>query len=188
MKTIWSGRERVLSVRPERVNDVRAAIYCRISQDREGAGLGVDRQRQDCVKLCEDRGWEVIAVYEDNDLSAYSGKRRPGYETLLGTVRAHSVDVVVVWHTDRLHRSPRELEEWIVAVETAGVMTATVKAGELDLATSSGRLVARMFGAVARHESEQKGERIAGPRPAAGSRTRVAQRGTRARVEVGTVH
>jgi site-specific DNA recombinase len=40
------------------------------------------------------------------------------------------------------------------------VDTVTVQAGELDLATASGRMVARMLGAAARHESEQKGERV----------------------------
>jgi DNA invertase Pin-like site-specific DNA recombinase len=30
----------------------RAAIYCRISQDRGGAGLGVARQEEDCRALC----------------------------------------------------------------------------------------------------------------------------------------
>jgi site-specific DNA recombinase len=40
------------------------------------------------------------------------------------------------------------------------VDTVTVQAGELDLATTSGRMVARMLGAAARHESEQKGERV----------------------------
>jgi DNA invertase Pin-like site-specific DNA recombinase len=55
---------------------IRAAIYCRISQDRAGAGLGVTRQ-EDCGAPCERRGWVVVEVYADNDVSAYSGKPRP---------------------------------------------------------------------------------------------------------------
>ncbi len=31
----------------------RAAIYCRISDDREGLGLGVKRQEEDCLALAE---------------------------------------------------------------------------------------------------------------------------------------
>lgn len=138
----------------------RAAIYCRISRDREGAGLGVDRQREDCQRLAADRGWTVLANYEDNDLSAYSGRARPGYTALLDSVRAGGVDFVLAWHTDRLHRSPRELEEWISACEVHGVGVLTVRAGHLDLQSASGRMVARMLGAAARHESEQKSERI----------------------------
>jgi site-specific DNA recombinase len=57
----------------------RAAIYCRISQDRAGAGLGVERQREDCAALADRLGWNVVETFTDNDLSAYSGKPRAGY-------------------------------------------------------------------------------------------------------------
>lgn len=68
--------------------------------------------------------------------------------------------VVVAWHTDRLHRAPRELEEYVTLCEKRGVITHTVKAGELDLSTPSGRAVARTVGAWARFESEHKSDRI----------------------------
>lgn len=138
----------------------RVAIYCRISQDRVGAGLGVERQRQDCERLVAERGWTTTAVYSDNDVSAYSGRPRPAYKQLLADIAARNVDVVVAWHTDRLHRSPLELEDYITACERSDVATITVRSGELDLATAAGRMVARMLGAAARHESEQKSERI----------------------------
>lgn len=77
--------------------------------------------------------------------------------------------MVVAWHTDRLHRSPRELEGWIEACEARGVATVTVRAGELDLASASGRMIARMLGAAARHESEQKSERMRRARAQAAS-------------------
>lgn len=137
----------------------RAAIYCRISRDRIGAGLGVQRQEQDCRALASQHGWAVSAVHADNDLSAYSGKPRPGYRQLLADIEAGAVDVVVTWHTDRLHRSPVELEEYITASERRSVATHTVKAGPVDLATPSGRLVARQLGAVARYEVEHQIER-----------------------------
>ncbi|MHB1491319.1 MAG: recombinase family protein, partial [Cellulomonas sp.] len=66
---------------------------------------------------------------------------------------------VVIWHTDRLHRSPRELEEYVDLCERRGITTQTVKAGELDLATPSGRAVARTLGAWSRFEVEHKSER-----------------------------
>jgi site-specific DNA recombinase len=69
------------------------------------------------------------------------------------------VNAVLVWHTDRLHRSPRELEAYVDLCEEHKVVTHTVKAGELDLATPSGRAVARTLGAWARFEVEHKSER-----------------------------
>lgn len=139
---------------------IQAAIYVRISDDAELTRLGVQRQEADARALVERRGWEVAGVYEDNDLSAYSGRQRPAYRRLLDDIRGGAVQAVVAWHPDRLHRAPRELEEFIDAVETSGCRVETVQAGELDLATPSGRAVARTLGAWARFESEHKSDRL----------------------------
>ncbi|MFC9680023.1 recombinase family protein [Streptomyces sp. NPDC056948] len=137
----------------------RALIYCRISRDREGAGLGVERQREDCEALAKQLGVEIVEVYTDNDLSAYSGKPRPGYQQLLADLRAGRADTVLAWHTDRLHRSPAELEEYIDVCEPRHVQTRTVKAGHLDLSTATGRMIARQLGVQARYEVERMVER-----------------------------
>lgn len=139
---------------------LRAATYCRISDDRGGQGLGVERQRQDCDALVTSRGWESVAAFTDNDVSAYSGKPRPGYARLLEAVRAGRVDVIVAWHPDRLHRSPRELEDFIEALEAHVVHVETVQSGRWDLSTASGRLNARVIGAVSRGESEHRSARV----------------------------
>ncbi|WP_333746169.1 recombinase family protein [Streptomyces sp. IBSBF 2950] len=139
----------------------RAAIYCRISQDRTGAGLGIERQREDCEALAARNGWDVVEVYVDNDISAYSGKKRPGYRRMLTDLDDGTATVVIVWHTDRLTRSIVELEEYIDLSERRGIATHTVQAGTVDLATPSGRMTARILGAVARQESEHKGHRVA---------------------------
>ncbi|MCY0943576.1 recombinase family protein [Streptomyces antarcticus] len=147
--------------RPTADQRIRAVIYVRISQDRTGAHLGVDRQLEDCKALAENRGWDVVETYVDNDISAYSGKKRPDYRRMLDDLEQGTATVVVAWHTDRLHRSPTELEEYIDLSQRRGVDTHTVQAGDLDLSTSSGRMTARIHGAVARHESEHKAERVA---------------------------
>jgi site-specific DNA recombinase len=49
---------------------MRVGIYCRISEDREGAGLGVEPQRKGCQIMAEARGWQVLRVYDDNDCIA----------------------------------------------------------------------------------------------------------------------
>jgi site-specific DNA recombinase len=96
---------------------VRASIYCRISKDRVGAGLGVATQEADCRELASKLGWDVVTVHTDNDISAHSGRRRPGYEALLDQIRAGDINAVIAWHTDRLHRSPVELEAYVTACE-----------------------------------------------------------------------
>lgn len=139
---------------------MRASIYARISKDREGAGLKVATQESDCRELAGSLGAEVVSVHTDNDLSAYSGKPRPGYRTMLAEIAGGRVDVVLAWHTDRLHRSPTELEEYISACEPHGVSTHTVRAGPIDLSTPSGKLVARQLGSVASYEVEHSMDRM----------------------------
>lgn len=155
-----------------------AGIYVRISQDREGAGLGVARQEEDTRALCERRGWTVAGVYCDNDVSAYSGKPRPEWQRLLADVRAGAIDAVACWHVDRLTRSPVELEQVIDLADRHGLALATVS-GEVDLATPTGRMVARILGATARQEAEHKSARQKRQRLQAARAGKVAGGGTR---------
>lgn len=138
---------------------VLAAVYVRISSDKAGEGLGVARQEQECRALCKRNGWTVAQVLVENDTSAYRGKR-PVYAQLLDGVRSGAYQAIVCWHPDRLHRSPRELEDFIDLIETTGVDVATVTAGAWDLTTASGRAMARTLGTWARYESEHKAERL----------------------------
>jgi site-specific DNA recombinase len=136
-----------------------AAVYTRISQDSTGQQLGVTRQLEDCRQLADRLGWKVVARYDDNDISAYSGKRRPGFEAMLTAMKAGEFGAVVCWHPDRLYRSMKDLERLIDIADTKRVQLRTVQGGDIDLTTSAGRMIARILGSVARQESEHKGER-----------------------------
>jgi DNA invertase Pin-like site-specific DNA recombinase len=139
-------------------------IYVRISDDRrEGAGLGVKRQEKDVRAMIAriDPGGTVVDVYVDNDLSAYSGKPRADYVRICADVLSGRITAIGAWHNDRLHRPVlRELEDFIDLIEGNKTRVATARAGEMDLSTPTGRLVARQLGIVARFESEHKAERI----------------------------
>jgi len=141
------------------VPTVAAGVYVRISRDRHHDGLGVARQENDCRALVRRRGWHLAEVYSDDDRSAYSKRPRPGYQQLLADLRSGQIGAVVTWHPDRLYRRMMELEDLVELLESRTVEVATVRAGEIDLATPSGRLNARLMAAVARHESEHKAER-----------------------------
>jgi site-specific DNA recombinase len=138
---------------------IRAGVYARISSDREGDNLAISRQLADCGQLAAQRGWTVVERYVDSDISAYSGKRRPEYLRLLDDIDTGAVDAVVVYHADRLHRHPRELEDFIDLCQRTRTKIATVS-GDLDLSTHEGQLLARITGAVARKESDDKSRRI----------------------------
>jgi site-specific DNA recombinase len=137
---------------------VRAAVYTRISED-VGTALGVERQRKDCVKLALAKGWTVVEVFTDNDITASGRRKRPSYEQMLEQLEDRRLDALVCWDVDRLTRTPIELERIIDLADRYGITLASV-GGEIDLATPQGRLTARIKASVARHEVEQSSRRI----------------------------
>jgi len=138
---------------------LRAGIYLRISDDTQGLRAGVKRQEADCREICARKGWVVAGVYEDNDTSAFGGKRRAEYERLCSDIKAGVIGAVAVWHADRLHRRPGELEEFMKLADASGVELATAT-GDIDLSTGEGRFQARIMGAVAAKESDDKSRRL----------------------------
>jgi site-specific DNA recombinase len=138
----------------------RVAIYVRISSDPKGTGLGVKRQERECRELCRRLGLTIVAVFVDDDRSAFSGRPRPEYIAMLERLQLGDFGAIVAWHPDRLHRSPVELESFIDLLERCKATVVTVQGGDYDLSTAGGRMTARVVGAVARHESEHKSERI----------------------------
>ena len=142
------------------LQDMRAAIYTRISLDQSGQGYGVQRQLEDCLALADRLGWDVVAHYDDNDTSAYNKrKRRPGYENMLQAMKNGEFSALICWHTDRLYRRMGDLETLIDIADAGSIQIRTVQGGNLDLSTSTGRMMARILGSVANQESEHKGER-----------------------------
>jgi site-specific DNA recombinase len=125
----------------------RAAIYARISSDREGDGLAIGRQLDDCERLAVERGWRVIERYVDQDVSAFKSRVRPAYRQMLTDLRAGLIDGVVVYHLDRLHRQPRELEEFFDVCKAAGIDDLATVTGRINLADPDGQFQARILGA-----------------------------------------
>lgn len=136
------------------------AVYTRISKDRYDERGGVDRQRSDCDALCQREGWATVVYFEDNDVSAFSGKKRPGYDAMVQAVRDGFVDRIVAWVPDRLHRTVRELEDFIDLVEETGCAVSIVESGSVDLGSVEGRILARVACTFARAESEWKSRRL----------------------------
>src|SRR3954451_349692 len=130
-----------------------AAVYARISSDTEGKALGVTRQLEDCRRLAEQVGWPIAQEDVDNDLSAYSGKRRPAYEQLLADLAEGLRDAVICYHVDRLTRRPVELEHFVATVGAAVVRQVRFVSGDMVLVCSRGLVPRRIMASVAANES-----------------------------------
>lgn len=160
--------------------DMRALVYVRMSQDRTGSELGIDRQRTDCLALIDSRAWSLARpTLSDNDVSASGRKPRPAFQALLAAIKAGEADAIVSWSLDRLTRNARDRLALVEACQEHKVLIALVRGSDIDCSTLAGRLTAGILGEVAQHEIATKADRqtraaqqaaeqgrwIGGPRP-----------------------
>jgi site-specific DNA recombinase len=139
----------------------RAAIYTRISLDRDGTSASVQRQEAECRRLCEGMGWEVVEVYSDVDKSAYDPRaKRPSFERLLVDVASKRIDVVVVWKLDRLTRGGLTAIGSIVGtLRDAGADLASVTE-QVDTSSAIGEAILGFLAAQAKQESQNTSIRV----------------------------
>lgn len=138
---------------------MKAVVYTRISLDRFGDSSGVTRQHEDALQLIKQRGWELLAEYQDNDISASGKKHRPGFNALIDHINTGEINAVVAWSFDRLSRNRRDELRLIEACQEHSVTLALVRGSDVDMSTPAGRMVADIMATTARHEIEVKSDR-----------------------------
>lgn len=134
-------------------------MYLRVSLDATGEQLAVTRQREDCRKIAEKHGWEIVDEYVDNSLSAFSrNANRPAYNRMEQDYQDGKFDALICWDLDRLTRQPGQLERWLESAEDHGLEIATVNE-EFNVQSPGGRMALRFKASAARAEIEQKSAR-----------------------------
>ncbi|MGK4582477.1 recombinase family protein [Kitasatospora sp. HPMI-4] len=142
---------------PANAPGMRASIYVRLSRETEES-TSPERQRAACEALCAARGWTVVAVEEDIDVSGFSrGLERPGLQRVLS--RLPELDVIVFFKIDRLARSTVDFAEIMRITEAQGVALASATE-PLDLTSSMGRAMAKVIAVFAELESDTIGMRV----------------------------
>lgn len=134
--------------------DVKAVGYVRLSK-ADADSTSPQRQRQSIEKLCAERGWELVDVFEDLDVSGSSSKRT-GLDRMLAQL-GH-VDAIVFWRLDRLYRSIVGMADVVRATKAAEV--ALVSATEpFDTSTPMGEAMLWLIATFAQLEIRVMGER-----------------------------
>lgn len=151
----------------------RAAILLvRISDDREGEGLGVGRQEADGRRLADRIGWGIAEVIVENDTSAFRRRKirlpdgttalrvvRPDLRRALELLASGERDGLMAYDLDRYTRDPRDLEDLIDLVEQQRVPVTSVT-GSLRLDTDADVTMARVMVAVANKSSRDTSRRV----------------------------
>jgi DNA invertase Pin-like site-specific DNA recombinase len=144
LSILFNGIELVKAKSLGQVTFGRVA-YLRISKDKVGKALGVQRQYDDICEACDDRAIEYW--YVDNDISAFSGKLRPDYQQMCTDILSGVIrPTAEIWvlHNDRLWRNPEEPEPfrklcYNPKVHDRDVRIRAVNSGDMDFKTATGR-------------------------------------------------
>src|SRR3954453_1776031 len=132
---------------------MRCAIYVRLSEETETT-TSPARQEQICRAYAEQRGWTVVHVYPDIDVSASkTGLDRPELTRLREAVRLGAVDVVIVWRLDRLARSVLDTLTLLKEFADRGCATAWATQN-IDLTTPIGAAMDPPTGVFAEMEAD----------------------------------
>lgn len=146
---------------------MQALIVVRLSRVTD-ATTSPERQLATCQSLCEQRGYDVIGIAEDLDVSA--GKttpfERPALREWIGDGkqdpgRAHEIDVIVFYRVDRVVRRLFDLADLIRWSRTHGVTLVSATESHFDLSTEFGDIIALLVGKVAEMENAAISERNA---------------------------
>ncbi|WP_432850814.1 recombinase family protein [Amycolatopsis sp. CA-161197] len=133
--------------------------YGRLSRVPETGELEkIETQWADNRKVIERVGATLGEELKDG-LSAWKRSvRRAGWERLLERVESGESDGIVVWHTDRLFRQPRDLEK-LIDLGERGFKVYSAH-GERDLADPDDRFILRIEVAHAARSSDDTSRRI----------------------------
>src|SRR4051794_38749463 len=120
----------------------RAALYLRVSTSCQDTA----NQRTALEAVATQRGWAIVASYEDNGISGAKGRdRRPGLDAMLKDAGRAKFDVVMTWAIDRLGRSLTDLLGTLRDLEAAHV-DLFIHQQNLDTTTPAGRAMFGMLG------------------------------------------
>src|SRR6516225_11889244 len=134
----------------------RAALYLRVSTD----GQTPENQRRALRAVAAQRGWTVVATYDDNGVSGAKGRdQRPGLDAMLTDATRGRFNVVMVWAMDRLGRSLADLIDTLRALEAANV-DLYLDQQAIDTTTPAGRMFFHVTGAFAEFERDMIRSRV----------------------------
>lgn len=121
----------------------------------------VDDQEKICRKLLpKDAVLKPDKVFKDNSKSAWRHDRvRPDWDAMLEAIRAGQIQILAVYHGDRLARQPRDLEDLIDLGKACGLILIS-PTGRYDLSDPDHQMMLRWMVARAKNEVDHMSRRM----------------------------
>ena len=124
---------------------VRAGLYARVStKEQAEEGYSIEQQFESMRRLCQDRGWRVVAEFEDPGVSGRTSNR-PAFQEALKVCEQGALDVLVTHRLDRFYRNLRQQLNTLGKLGEWGVGYVSV-IEQIDYSTPEGKLFMQMVG------------------------------------------
>lgn len=135
------------------MNQQRVGIYIRTSTSHQNPEMQLSELES---YICA-RNWNLTGVYSDQ--ATGRNDKRPGLQAMLKDARQRKLDTIVIWKLDRLFRSLKHLVVTLEEFEQLGIKFVSLK-DNLDLTTSSGRLLTNIIASMSEFEADLIRERV----------------------------
>ncbi|PZE71624.1 recombinase family protein [Curtobacterium sp. MCBD17_019] len=133
--------------------------YARLSRATEES-TSIARQRQAIQDTARQRGWELVRIETDNDVSATRTRLdRPGLNAVRDAIAAGDADAVLVWKLDRIARS---VVDFGLLLDDGLQIVSCME--PLDTTTPMGRAMAEILQVFAAMEARTIGQRVSSSR------------------------
>ena len=146
-RNLWNGTALVSN---------KVALYLRVSTD----GQTTENQRIELESVARQRGWDIVAQYDDNGVSGAKGRQhRKQFDAMIKAATRGEFDMIAAWSVDRLGRSLQDLVSFLNELQSVGC-DLYLHQQALDTSTPAGRAMFGMCGVFAEFERSMIQERV----------------------------
>ena len=138
---------------------LKVGIYIRVStQEQAREGYSINEQEKKLSAYCMVKDWIIFEKYID---PGYSGSniKRPALEKLINDIKAHKIDMVLVYKLDRLSRSQKDTMYLLEDVMIPNNVDLVALNESFDTSSSFGRAMIGLLSVFSQLERENIKER-----------------------------
>lgn len=138
----------------------RVVTYLRISTANQIDNTSIETQREKIKLYCKLNDIQIVEEFKDEAISAKHEHTREDYQRLIKFIadKENKIDAIMVYKSDRIHRSLRNLMNMISYIQGLGIDFISITE-QFDTSTAQGMLFLQMLGSFSEFERKLIAER-----------------------------
>ena len=138
----------------------KVVTYLRVSTVNQIDNTSIETQREKIDLYCKLNDYKIIEEFKDEAISAKHEHTREDYQRLIKFIgnKENKIDAIMVYKSDRIHRSLRNLMNMISYIQGLGIDFISITE-QFDTSTAQGMLFLQMLGSFSEFERKLIAER-----------------------------